>query len=220
MSSADRDLRTDKEIAFNHPRLVPQFAPRIPCYKAPAEERMGIVIDHHLPPRAWVHHLRVTNFNGLDVHSWTLENPSANPFAKISLKTTPPKDAPHSPPIPWTDRGIQPQDIPWIDLDTSLQWRAFRRTAELLRDRGNSVFVIIGPFNEHMLTDESRERYRAMSRKVETWLDAQKTPYYAATLLPSDEYADASHPLATGYERLAADLHDDREFQQWLRALR
>lgn len=218
MSSAERDLQTEKEMAFNHPRLVPQFVPGIPCYKAPADERMGIVIDHHISLRTWVNHLRVAAFDSLDVHSWTMENPYANPFERIRLESIQLKDAPHSLPIAWTKRGIQPQDIPWIDLDTSLQGQAFRTTAELLRDRGNSVFVIIGPFNEHMLTDESRERYRAMSQQVESWLDDEEIAHYAATPLPSHEYADASHPLSAGYGRLAEQVYEHSEFQQWLRA--
>jgi hypothetical protein len=217
MSSAERDLQTEKEVAFNHPRLVPQFVPRIPCYKASVEERMGIVIDRHIPLRTWVNHLRVADFDSLDVHSWTLENPYKNPIERISLDPTRPKNEPHSQPIAWTLRGIQAQDIPWIDVDTSLQWQAFRATAEMLRDRGNRVFVIVGPINQHMLSDESRERYVAMTQQVESWLDANKIANYAATPLPSEEYADASHPLSAGYARLAEQVYDHAGFQQWLR---
>ncbi len=217
MSSPDRDLQSDKEMAFNHPHLVPQFVPSIPCYKAPTDERLGIVVDRHLPLRTWVNHLRVAGFDSLDIHSWSLDNAYANPLDRISLESPRPKEEPHSQPIAWTERGIQPQDIPWIDLDTSLQWQAFRSTVELLRGRGNSLFVIVGPFNEHMLTDASRERYRAMTRQVESWLRDESIAYHAATLLPSQEYADASHPLNPGYVRLAEEVHERADFQQWLR---
>ena len=217
MSSVERDLQTEMEIAFNHPRLVPQFLPRVPCYKASSAERMGNVIDHHVSLRVWVNHLNVTGFESLDIHSWTLENPYENPFDRINLAPIQPKDKPHSRPIAWTERGIQRRDIPWIDLDKSLQWRAFRTTAELLRDRGNSVFVIIGPLNEHMLTDESRDRFRTMSRQAESWLADREIAYYAAVPLPSREYADASHPLDAGYKRLARQVYDQTEFQHWLR---
>jgi hypothetical protein len=217
MSSAERDLQTEKEVAFNHPRLVPQFVPRIPCYKASVEERMGIVIDRYIALRTWVNHLRVADFDSLDVHSWTLENPYKNPIERIGLDPIEPKNEPHSQPIAWTLRGIQAQDIPWIDLDTSLQWQAFRATAELLRDRGNRVFVIIGPINQHMLSGESRERYVAMTQQAESWLDANKIANYAATPLPSEEYADASHPLSAGYARLAEQVYDHAGFQRWLR---
>ena len=36
LTSPKADLSTDKEEAFNHSRLVPQFTVRIPCYRAPA----------------------------------------------------------------------------------------------------------------------------------------------------------------------------------------
>ncbi|MEO8497126.1 MAG: hypothetical protein ABI614_18800 [Planctomycetota bacterium] len=216
MSSAERDLQSEKEMTFNHPRLVPQFVPRIPCYKADAAERMGIAIDRYSSLRLWVNHLRVADFEGLDIHSWTLEHPYENPIERIRSGAIQPQDKPHSLPIVWTERGMQPQDIPWIDLDTSLQWRAFRDTAKLLRDRGNSVFVIIGPFNEHLLTRESQDRYHTMSHQAEAWLDEREIAYYAATALPSDEYADASHPLAAGYIRLAEQVYEQPEFQRWL----
>ncbi len=41
LSSARHDLSTDKEFAFNHPALVPQFWPKIPCYRAPLSEQAG-----------------------------------------------------------------------------------------------------------------------------------------------------------------------------------
>ncbi|MCH7728910.1 MAG: hypothetical protein IH991_20850 [Planctomycetes bacterium] len=222
MSSEDRDLQTEKEVPFNHPRLVPQFVPRIPTYWASRDiredmdEGLSIVIDHQIPFRKWVHHLRVAFFDGQDPHSWTLEHPYRNPFAAIRLESPRPKDEPHSNPIPWTERGIKPQDIPWIALNTSLQWQAFRTTAELLLDRGNRVFVIVGPFNEHMLTDASRERYATMKKQVETWLSDKAIPFHAATLLPSGEYADASHPLKAGYARLAKRVYHRANFQSWL----
>ena len=40
LTSSKADLSTAKEEQFNHSRLVPQFFPRIPCYKAEANERL------------------------------------------------------------------------------------------------------------------------------------------------------------------------------------
>ena len=101
-------------------------------------------------------------------------------------------------------------------MKTSLQWQAFRTTAELLLDRGNRVFVIVGPFNEHMLTDASRERYATVKKQVETWLSDKAIPFHRAKELPSSEYADASHPLNAGYERLAKRVYSQANFQRWL----
>ena len=39
MSSPRHDLAGDKEFSFNHPDLVPQFIPRIECYKADISHR-------------------------------------------------------------------------------------------------------------------------------------------------------------------------------------
>jgi hypothetical protein len=39
---------------------------------------------------------------------------------------------------------------------------------------------------------------------------------FVGSPLPSDEYADASHPLAPGYARLARALFDDDVFRAWL----
>jgi hypothetical protein len=177
---------------------------------------MGIVIDRNVAFRRWVHHLRISFFDHLDLPTWSAEHPYANPLRRIRLGIPQPADKPHSDPISWLERGIQPQDFPWIDLDTSFQWRAFREMAELLRDRGNRLFVLVGPFNEHMLTGPSRQRYEAMKREVEAWLSAEKIPHYVPAPLPSDEYADASHPLAVGYARLASQMAATEAFQQWL----
>lgn len=218
MSSPERDLQSDKELTFNHPKLTPQFVPRIPCYRASANERMGIALDRYIPYRTLVSHWRVAGFDSLDIPSWTLEHPHANPWDQIRLAPAQPKDEPHSDPVAWTERGIQPQDIPWIDLDTSLQWQAFQATADLLRQRGNRLLVIVGPFNEHMLTGASRQRYRAVHRQVTAWLDEQQIPHFAPPPLPSEEYADASHPLRSGYARLAEQTSRHGGFQRWLDA--
>ena len=91
-----------------------------------------------------------------------------------------------------------------------------RGAAELLRSRGNQVFVVVGPFNEHKLTDKSRATYHGRLRQVEAWLVEQKIPYGMASPLPSEEYADGSHPLADGYARLARQVFEDKAFADFL----
>ncbi|MFP6668841.1 MAG: hypothetical protein VB876_16135 [Pirellulales bacterium] len=216
MSFKERDLQIDKELAFNHPRLVSQFSPAIPCYKAPLDARMSIAIDRVIPFRTWGRHWRIADLGGQDLPGWTLEHPYANPLSQIRLESPPPKSRPHSRPISWTERKIKPQNIPWIDPDTSLQWRAFRATVDLLQHRGNRLFVIVGPFNEHMLTEASQRRYRNIRRQVEDWLRDRAIPHQAPALLPSPQYADASHPLSAGYAQLAEQVYTNAGFQKWL----
>jgi len=216
MSSVERDLQTDREFTFNHPALVPQFWPRIPCYKAPVDERIGVCIDRNIGIRSWVHHLRIRDFESLDVPSWSFEYPYTNPLSQVHFSQIQPLNQPHSSPTSWTERGIEAQDIPWIDLDTSLQWQGFCDTVELLQTRRNSVFVVVGPFNEHLLTETSSQRYRTMKQAAEAWLRKKRIPYSLPRLLPSEEYGDASHPLAAGYARLAQQIYADAAFQRWL----
>jgi hypothetical protein len=216
MSSPERDLQIEKELEFNHPRLVPQFSPKIPCYKAPLADRMGVVVDRNVAVRGWALHLRIAFFESQDVPTWTLEHPYDNPLAQIQLTPAPASDELRHAPVPWFEQGINRQDIAWIDLETSLQWQAFRQTVETLQARGNRVFVVVGPLNEHMLTSGSAERYQTLRQSVERWLNQRDVPHLLPPLLPSEEYADASHPLSAGYARLAAALLDNRAFSRWL----
>jgi len=63
-------------------------------------------------------------------------------------------------------------------LDDSLQWQFFRRTVELLRQRGNQVFVLVGPFNEHMLTEGGLRTYLKRKEEVAAWLLQERIPHF------------------------------------------
>src|SRR5665213_346004 len=54
LSNPKADLQIDKEERFNHSRLVPQFSPRIPCYKAGANERLSAIVQREFNFMAWV----------------------------------------------------------------------------------------------------------------------------------------------------------------------
>jgi len=218
MSSARHDLSSRKEFAFNHPRLVPQFRPAIPCYRATVSERLAIVVGREAPFLAWADHVRTAYFDGRDLASWTLDHPYACPWRQVTFALPSAADPPVPPPDarPWTEKGLPRFSPRWVDLDESLQWAAFRRTAERLATpwRGR-VFVVVGPFNEHMLEDEALAAYKRLTRQAQAWLDARGIPYLAPEALPSRLYADASHPLAEGYRRLAETLLADKAFQEF-----
>ena len=216
MSSPERDLQGEKEVIFNHPRLAPQFAPRIPVYRASTSNRLSAVLDRHLPFRLWIDHLRIESFESLDLHSWTTEHPYKNPLTKLSLQLPEPSHELRHEPIPWNERGIARQKLDWVKLETSLQWRSFQRTMELLKKRGNRLFVIIGPLNEHLMDDLSREQYLANKLAAEQYLQENGISHLSPTLLPSEEYGDASHPLNAGYQRLAKEIFADAAFRRWL----
>ena len=233
MSSPKADLRVDKEEKFNHAHLVPQFAPRIPCYKADANERLSVVIERNVNFMAWVNHLQSAYFGDRSIPLWTLEadgseppqypNAYKNPFAQITLTvpSAPPEDSQRGPSSPrhkpWTETAKGATQFEWVDPETSLQWGAFRRLVENLRARGNEVLVVLGPFNEHMIAQDNRLTYQRLCADITAWFKQSGVLYVAPETLPSELYADASHPLTAGYELLAKRLYRDPDFQKWLK---
>jgi hypothetical protein len=209
MSSPKRDLREQEEMNFNHSELAPQFVPWIPCYKKSISDRIDRVIDRSLAFRGWSLHLQNAYFGDggapRPIPDWILEHPYGNPLDAVTLKVPPPGDELQQEPIPWIGR-IPRENMPWVDLAGSLQWKSFQRAVEVLEKRGNSVFVLVGPFNEHLLTDASRVKYSEVKRGIEDWLKERKIPYYVPEALPSEQYGDASHPLSAGYALLAKQL--------------
>jgi len=191
---------------------VPQFRPNIRCYGEPYSKRLGIAIERNVPFYAWTAHLRLRYLDKMDLPAWTLENPQAVPFANVRLEIPEPGARLLHEPISWTRRGIARQDFSWVELKTSLQWRFFRLAVQVLQRRGNRVFVLVGPFNEHMLTDASRAVYAKNRRTVEAWLKKEGIPFFAPAPLPTELYADASHPLSEGYAQLARLLVEDTSF--------
>jgi len=200
------DLQTTKERSLTHPRLVPQFFPRIPCYRESLSGRIGIVVGREIPLLAWTNHMQIAHFENSDLPTWTMKHPYANPAGAVTLELPSPDEPPSPKPVakPWTENPNfkRKDDFRWVELETaeekSLQWDSFKRTVETLRARGNRVFVLVGPFNEHKLTDKSLEIYNARKRRVEAWLEANGIPHAVPAALPSRYYADGSHPLSEG----------------------
>lgn len=233
MSSPKADLRVAQEEQFNHSRLVPQFRPRIPCYKADANERLAALVERNVSFLAWVRHLQNTAFEQRNILSWTLADDGAdpprfpnsyqNPLAQITL-TVPaaPRDDPARGPgsarhKPWFDSGARATDFEWVELETSLQWGALQRTLRILRARGNDVLVVLGPFNEHLMTEENKPAFRRLRDGIAAWLAANRFPHVVPATLPSALYADASHPLTEGYQLLAGQLSANETFRTWVK---
>jgi hypothetical protein len=206
LSSPQHDLQVEEEFRFNHPRLVAQAPGVIPCYREDLSTRMGIFVEQRLPFSAWTNHLQQAYFNQKDIPSWTLEHPYDNVLKSVQRGLPPSKRQAQEPPIPWTAKKIKPREFDWVDLNTSIQWRSFRRAIEILYGRGNRVFVLLGPFNEHMITKANLAEYQRLKNAAASWLHEMGVPYYAPPPLPSELYADSSHPLAAGYALLAEQL--------------
>jgi hypothetical protein len=212
MSHPKQDLQDTKEFHFNHPKLAPQFITKIPCYKTSYSKRFSIVTERFVPFLSWTNHLKIAYFENMDIPTWTLQHPYKNPAGAVTLEIPDMLIDDHDEPVSWIDKGTTQKDFPWVELETSLQWKFFRQSVELLKGRGNKVFVLVGPFNEHMLKGDSIEIYGEIKDKIEVWLKQNNIAYYIAPVLPSELYADASHPLDKGYAMLAKQLFENKSF--------
>jgi hypothetical protein len=206
LTSARSDLQIENDYPFNHPHLLPQFIAIPARPKEEISQRIGIEIEKRVPFNRWTSHLQQAYVQQTDIPTWTLEDPYDNPLERIEQGLPASDNTLRYEPIPWTARGITKEDYAWVDLDTSLQWRFFRRAVEFLRQRGNRVFVLLGPFNEHMMTEKGLRGYEKVKAEMEAWLRAEGIAYTAPSPLPSELYADASHPLSMGYALLAREL--------------
>lgn len=213
LSSAKHDLQTDKEFRFNHAELVSQFAVKIPCYKASTMRRLQIVARRDLPFANWVAHLRAVHYEGKDPQTWTLEHPCDCPLAQLTGGLPEPGGVPEPSGGTWVEKGAKKQSLSWVTLDSSLQWRFFRQAVEWLRQRGNTVFVLVGPFNEHMLGDADAATYTAIKTQVAAWFQQNNVPCFVPEPLPAADYVDASHPIGQGYALLAKELWQQPAFQ-------
>jgi len=232
LSSPKADLSAGEEESFNHSRLVPQFAMHIPCYKADANERLSAVIERHVNYFSWTTHLQDAYYDQRSLAGWTLEEdgsepphyPNAwrNPLAPLAqgIPGEPQPDPQRGPASPrhraWNSAGVETTHFEWVDADHSLQWQAFRRVIGVLRGRGNDVLVLLGPFNEHMIAEDQREEYRRLRDRIADGLRRQQVDLIVPELLPTDLYADASHPLTQGYALFAQRLSENPHFRQWL----
>lgn len=241
MSSARHDLRErpaagdEAQATLNHAALVPQFWPRVPRYQAGFEERVGVVVERRLAFLEWVSHLNAKSAyasallaagadgaGGGDAAAGAepeprLDDPTPKPYRGLFIAVPPPAPGPHGQPLTWEARGIPVSAIAWPTPGESLQWRFFCQAVTLMRARGNRVCVLVAPFNPYLQDPESQARHErlvaGLVAEMGTWRDVT---VLRPPALPTDEYADASHPLAAGYARLAAALAVDARFRSWL----
>jgi hypothetical protein len=212
LSSPKHDLQGSEAFDFQHPRLAPQDS-TIPCYNADLSTRISAVVERNLAFNAWTRHLQFAYFDGKSIPAWTLDHPKENPASRITLASPPSQDRRHDS-KPWFERsGSEKLSMDWVKLESSIQWASFRRAVALLKDRGCKVFVLVGPYNEHLLSSESRAPYAALRAGIEAWLRANEVAFVAPAPVSSELYADASHPLDEGYRQLAQLLYQDGFFR-------
>lgn len=220
MSTPRRDLRGKGEDVwpFHHPRLVPQFDRRISYYRR-FDERLGYAFEHRLRLPPLVRHLMVNDFENKSLGAWLMDHPYGFPPAALKFKAAPMMKDRQGLGTPWSTRkGAEIRDDPFLHIDESLQWEFYLKALRLLKKKGCSVFVLLGPYNTYCLTEASRGRFFAMMAEVKAGLDKLGYAYFDSTpdLLPSAEFGDQCHLLRDGHARLAEALVKDPAFQEWL----
>lgn len=222
LASPVRDLAKEGPDPVSHPRLLPQLWPLLPGYRATLSDRLGAALGERLPARSWARHLTLAYFDGEDLSRWTVHHPGASPLASLGAGLPRPDPAPEARhrAIDWRTAGSPPVSLEWVAPEGSHQWRAFRRLVERLLRDGSPLFVLVGPFNRHMLVAESRPGLDRVREAAGDWLGARGVPHHIATPLPSELYGDASHPLDAGYATLARRLLQTPGFRGFLESTR
>ncbi|MDZ4199508.1 MAG: hypothetical protein U1E27_09515 [Kiritimatiellia bacterium] len=210
MSSPRHDLTLEEPATFNHPDLIPQAFPRVSCYDARPDERISRILTRHTRPLLWARHVRIRYLGNQDLFRWTLENPFAWPSFRVPEE---PELAPGVRAVPWSQGGMRPGPMQFVAPEDSFQWAAFLDSLDLLKERGCETLVVMLPFNEHMLTEPGWTRYREFHAHAMETVRKRNLPVVALSVLESELFADASHPMAEGYRRMARELLETPEFR-------
>lgn len=196
--------RAPEDFLKNHPRLG---APTSFTARSGTLERIGHAW------RAWLEGrpaLKRLSAEKIEVLAWSLEHPYESPLG-TTLRLLPPSEDRPAPSVRrWTETGAQLRSTVWPDMERSVMWKAVEQTIELLRNRGNTLLVLVGPLNEHMLEPESRRAYGSVKAWMEGRLSRLRVEHFVAPLPPSGEFADICHPLDPGYASVARSLLEAR----------
>ena len=135
LSSPNIDLLQDEngKNVNSHPRLAPQFSPRIPSYNEDLSTRLGVVVEQHTPLAPWTNHLQQAYYNRSDIPAWTLAHPYDSPVAPLTQLACLASDhSAHQEPRSWEENGIA---LAGLSLDRSEHVAAMAR---LSARRGDS----------------------------------------------------------------------------------
>jgi len=198
------DLSGRDEFSINHPRLLPQFDFSYKSYRAGFGDRVSAFLEQNLLFSSWMRHFRAAYCANRDVKKVLA---SGDKFAACDPAE---RRVLVNGKVTWEQNGIKKQDWPWVKASRSRQYAAFRRVIALLRKQGCQVTVVLGTVNPHMQTPGSLERYRRLRAEVKADLENSGVGFIDLPELASGEYADASHPLAAGYRKLAEHMVERR----------
>ena len=210
------EMKGPKVQYLFHTRLLPQFDDTLECYKATRKERWGIWLERQLSLVQLERHWRITWMDGKPWEGRLLGGTGTVARATIGRTLAGPDEKAPVEPVTWRKGGGKTAGVPWSSLDQSRQAAAFLELIRLLQARGNSVFVLVGSYNTHMLTPDNIAVYEKVLAGMKERLNGIKVPLLSLPVLETDLYGDASHPLPAGYEWIADFLIRDQGFRDWM----
>lgn len=235
MSNREADLQDSKERTLNHTSLLPQLFQQIPPYKASLEQRLEIKMSQQIPLSRLAQHIQAAYFNNQSIPNWTMElgsswppdypNANKNFLNQINYKNLeeeendPDRGRASARHTSWILKGMTEQPDRWVDPESSIQYSAILELTKNLKRRSSSLFVVVGPLNKHMMEPVAAEKCTEMENLVSDWLDKKGISHLVLPTLPSEMYADSSHPLSLGYDQMARVLMSSAPFSKWLSEL-
>lgn len=217
MSNPRRDLRGKKKSRYHHPRLIPQFDSRINYYHH-LSTRLGYQLEHYFRVFTFIRHLMANYYENKSISSWMMDHPYEFPFATITFEAADVMAEKQGQGIDWKAKQLKRADDPFMNPDDSIQFGLFLDAIERLQEKNTSVFVMIGPYNNHYLTDQSKEKLFSMVERIKESLDERRIPYYDTFTagLPSNAFSDSCHMLKEGHEILARKMTANQSFISWV----
>jgi len=211
MSSPRHDLTGIKNSEINHRMLLPQFTAYIPAYSPAVEERLSFLIKRESPFLLWVDHVKLTKFKGKSFYRWSMDNPSEGVYSFLC-----PENGQYEIPAAMDFTKLPKQEIEWIAAGSSLQWSYTVKTIKLLQGRNNRVLAIVTPFNRHMLTYESAQKYDILTNEVRVGLENENITVVMPSVPWINKFADSSHPTGEGYGTIAKELMENTVFLDFI----
>ena len=192
-----------RDVLYNRPNLIPRLAAH---FTGPFKEAASLSWSHLMknsPLKDWGERLADTR---VDFLAWSLDHPYESPLQAISSALPPSEDSHPQRLIPWEETPTTLVATRFDPLSDDLQWNAFLRIITMLQSRGNDIFVLLGPMNEHMMVPETLAVYLRIKAGMVEQLRAKGVRFFVPSVLPSAHYGDICHPLGVGYAELAREM--------------
>jgi hypothetical protein len=211
ISSQKHDLSGEPESNINHKRVLPQIYPVIPSYNPNIEDRLSAIVSR-CNLLLLIEHIKMSRFKEKNFYSWTMEHPHSSIIDYFTNSEIPI----YKPTAAIRLDQMHEQNIDWVPIDKSMQWKFMLKTIAYLKKNGDDIIVLITPFNTYMVAEKSRERYYSIISDISDELSGNSIDFIIPVIDEKKYFADSSHFTAEGYRAMAENLLSSKKFQKFL----